>query len=125
MQNKYLLQLYIISDRDSALNQLLEYLHQWDHDFIKSLHEKPEKFELLDSQEVVFLIQATAILDYKLQEMNLPIPMWIRDKHYRFKQPVAYSRLFYHKTVEDALQDSPEAFKSRNIYFDINGLHRV
>ena len=122
--NKYLQELFDYKDEDTAMNQLLEYLKNKDKSFIKSLY-KDLDLNKCNKKEIDFLTKATALVDYYLQIHNLEIPDWIRDDRLEFNTPY-----FHSKRIDDIkkiklLYSSPAPFSARNVYFELEGIHRV
>ncbi len=65
------------------------------------------------------------MIDYYLQLHGIEVPDWLRDKKLVFDQP------YYHpKRLSDfeklKLQyTNPAPFKTRNVYYDLEGIKRV
>ena len=122
--NKYLQEFYEYPDEDSAINQLLEFLKSKDKSFLKSLN-KPIDISECDEKELVFLTKISALIDYCLQLEGMEVPHWLRDKRLVFERPY-----FHPKRIDDIgkvkLQyTNPAPFRTRNVYFDLDGLKRI
>ncbi len=122
--NEYLQELYKFSDRDTSINQLLEFLRGNDKEFIDSLATSID-LDHCTKEELAYLTIVTALIDYNLQINNLPIPLWIRDSRLNFVKPFFYSSRLNDFEKVRLLYTSPAPFKARNVYFDVAGLHRV
>ncbi|MGB4504482.1 MAG: hypothetical protein WBI44_06270 [Syntrophaceticus sp.] len=122
--NKYLQDLFNYLDEDTGLNQLLELLKYKDAKFIKSLNEGPN-LELCTDEEIRYLTITSALIDYYLQAHGIEVPNWLRDERLQFDRP------YYHpKRISDfdklKLQyTNPSPFKTRNVYFDLDGIGRI
>ena len=122
--NSYLKKLFEYPDADTGLNQLLELLNSKDAKFIDSLH-KPVDIDSCSDQEIQYLTKVSALIDYYLQLHGIEVPDWLRDKKLVFDQP------YYHpKRLSDfeklKLQyTNPAPFKTRNVYYDLEGIKRV
>jgi hypothetical protein len=122
--NKYLEELYKNTDEDTSLNQILELLKSKDKNFIESLGQ-PVKLELCDSEEIVFLIKVSAMIDYYLQINGIQVPEWLRDDRLKFDKPYYHSKRISDFDRIKLMYSSPAPFSARNVYFDIAGLIRV
>ena len=122
--NSYLQKLFEYPDADTGLNQLLELLNSKDAKFIDSLR-KPVDIDSCSDQEIQYLTKVSALIDYYLQLHGIEVPDWLRDKKLVFDQP------YYHpKRLSDfeklKLQyTNPAPFKTRNVYYDLEGIKRV
>lgn len=123
--NKYLEELFNYSDRDTSINQLLEFLKYKDSKFIYSLKKQYVNLDLCTDDEIRYLTKVSGLIDYYLQIHELDIPKWIRDERLQFDRP--YYNL---KRINDfdklKLQiQSPSPFRRRNTYFDLDSIVRV
>ena len=122
--NKYLQSLFDYQDEDTSLNQLLEMLKYKDAEFIESLNN-PVNLELCTDKEIIYLTKVSSLIDYCLQLYDIEVPEWLRDEKLSFDKP------YYHpKRISDfekiKLQyTNPSPFKTRNVYFDLEGINRV
>lgn len=123
--NSYLKMFYEYPDRDTSINQLLEFLRFKHPKFLSNIKENVPQFDLLTEDEKNFLIVASALIEYCLSDMQVAIPNWINDDFLRFKKPFFYNRRLTDRDKEHLLRESPEAFKKRNVYFLLEGLKRV
>jgi hypothetical protein len=123
--NKYLQDMFNYSDEDTSLNQLLELLKYKDAKFIKSLNDGSINLELCTDEEISYLTKTSALIDYYLQAHGIEVPNWLRDERLQFDRP------YYHpKRISDfdklKLQyTNPSPFKTRNVYFDLDGIGRI
>lgn len=122
--NKYLQDLFTYPDEDTALNQLLELLKVKDAKFIDSLKE-PVKIASCTKQELVFLTKVSALIDYHLQIHGLEVPAWLRDEQLIFAKPYYHARRINDFEKLKLQYTCPAPFKARNVYFNLQGLHRV
>ncbi len=94
--NKYLEELFNYSDRDTSINQLLEFLNYKDPNFICSLKKEYVNLDLCTNDEIRYLTKISGLIDYYLQIHELEIPIWIRDGRLLFDRP------YYHiKRISD------------------------
>ena len=122
--NEYLQELYKFSDRDTSLNQLLEFFKGNDKEFLESLVTSID-LDHCTKEELEYLTIVTALIDYNLQINNLPIPSWIRDSRLNFVKPFYHSSRLSDFEKVRLLYTCPAPFKARNVYFDLAGLRRV
>ena len=123
--NSYLKMFYEYSDRDTSINQLLEFLKFKHPKFLANIREEEPQFNLLTEEEKSFLIIASALIEYCLNDTQESIPNWINDGFLRFTEPFFYNKRITDKEKEHLLIESPSAFKKRNVYFLLEGLERV
>ncbi len=123
--NNYLKMFYEYPDRDTSINQLLEFLRFKHPKFLANIKDEIPQFDLLNEDEKCFLIIVSALLEYCLSDMQEKIPNWINDDFLRFKEPFFYNRRLTNRDKEHLLRESPETFKKRNVYFLLEGLERV
>lgn len=122
--NKYLQELFVCPDEDSALNQLLELLKSKDAKLIDSL-DRPADLNLCNDEEIVFLTKAAALVDYYLQLHGIKVPAWIRDEKLEFDQPYYHSQRLSDFGKFKLQYTNPSPFKTRNVYFDLKGIERI
>lgn len=122
--NKYLQALFEYPDRDTALNQLLEFLKSRDKSFIEALQE-PVDLDKCTTEEILYLTIASALIDYYLQIQSMDVPKWIRDERLNFDKPYYYSKRLSDFDKFKLLYTNPAPFKARNVYFDLDGISRV
>lgn len=122
--NNYLSDLYQITDLDTSINQLLEWLHFEDTDFLKSL-DVPLDLNVLTGDEQHFLTIMAAIIDYCLQLKNRPVPRWLRDDRLCFEPPYFHSKRLtdFEKVKIQCIVLGP--LKARQVYIEPDGLKRV
>jgi hypothetical protein len=123
--NSYLNSLYKYEDRDTSLNQLLDYIKSKDRGFLDSIFNEPVDLNVCDSDELFFLTISSAIIDYLFQINDVDIPEWIRDERLAFDTPYYYlKRLTDFEKVKLQFAN-PGPFRRRNVYFELDGLQRV
>ncbi len=122
--NKYLQSLFDYQDEDTGLNQLLEMLKYEDAEFIESLHN-PINLELCTDQEIIYLTKVSSLIDYYLQLHDLEVPKWLRDEKLSFDRPYYHSKRISDFEKIKLQYTNPSPFKTRNVYFDLEGINRV
>jgi hypothetical protein len=123
--NRYLQALYEYGDRDTSINQLLEFLKYMDKEFIESIHKEVPNINILDESELEFLTIAVSLMDYYFQFNKIEVPEWLRDKKLAFKKPYYYSKRLSDFEKVRLLFSNPSPFRLRNVYFDLNSLVRI
>lgn len=123
--NNYLKELYEYEDTDMSLNQLLEYIKFKDKGFIKSIFESPVNIDDCNAKEIIFLTLTAAIIDYFFQINEIDIPEWIRDERLVFEVPYYYPKRLTDFEKVKLQFSNPAPFRRRNVYFELEGLHRV
>ncbi|EKN67184.1 hypothetical protein P9E76_10960 [Schinkia azotoformans] len=122
--NKYLKSLFEYPDEDTSLNQLLELLKSKDTEFIGSLRE-PVDLDQCDDKELEYLTKVTALMDYYLQIYDIEVPSWFRDEKLMFDKPYYHSKRISDFERLRLQYTSPAPFRTRNVFFDLNGIERV
>lgn len=123
--NRFLKELFEYPDEDMNMNQLLELLKYRDTEFIDSLECEPVDLSVCNNEEIRYLTKVSALIDYYLQLHGLEVPDWLRDERLIFEKPY-----FHPKRISDfdkvRLQyTNPAPFRTRNVYFDLDGIERV
>ena len=122
--NKYLQSLFEYQDEDTSLNQLLEMLKYKDVEFIESLNN-PVNLELCTDQELIYLTKVSSLIDYYLQSHDIDVPAWLRDEKLSFDKPYYHSKRISDFGKIKLQYSSPSPFRTRNVYFDLDGINRV
>lgn len=122
--NKYLQLLFDYQDEDTSLNQLLEMLKYKDAEFIESLNN-PVNLELCTDQELIYLTKVSSLIDYYLQLHDIEVPKWLRDEKLSFDKPYYHSKRISDFEKVKLQYTNPSPFKTRNVYFDLDGINRV
>ncbi|HHW37077.1 MAG TPA: hypothetical protein GXX18_07560 [Bacillales bacterium] len=122
--NKYLKSLFEYPDEDTGINQLLELLKSKDAKFIASLME-PIDLEQCNEKELEYLTKVSALMDYYLQIYDIEVPSWFRDEKLMFDKPYYYSKRISDFEKVRLQYTSPAPFRTRNVFFDLNGIGRV
>lgn len=123
--NSALKVLFEVSDRDIAISQLLEMLKTNHEQLLRSLYEEAPNIDEFTSEELIFVIICSSIIDYSLQLNNKPIPSWIRDPRLAFIEPFYYNRRLSDFEKVKLIYSSPAPFRNRNVYLKLEGLIRV
>lgn len=123
--NKYLRNLFNYRDEDASLNQLLELLKSIDTNFINSLENEPVDLDLCNNHEIEYLTKVSALIDYYLQIHDIKVPDWIRDKRLIFDKPYYHSKRICDFEKVRLQYTNPAPFRTRNVYFDMEGIKRV
>lgn len=122
--NKYLQLLFDYQDEDTSLNQLLEMLKYKDAEFIESLNN-PVNLELCRDHELIYLTKVSSLIDYYLQLHDIEVPKWLRDEKLSFDKPYYHSKRISDFEKVKLQYTNPSPFKTRNVYFDLDGINRV
>lgn len=122
--NKYLQSLFDYQDEDTSLNQLLEMLKYKDAEFIESLNN-PVNLELCTDKEIIYLTKVSSLIDYYLQSHNIEVPQWLRDEKLSFDKPYYHSKRISDFEKVKLQYTNPSPFKTRNVYFNLDGINRV
>lgn len=122
--NKYLQSLFDYQDEDTSLNQLLEMLKYEDAEFIESLNN-PVNLELCTDKEIIYLTKVSSLIDYYLQSHNIEVPQWLRDEKLSFDKPYYHSKRISDFEKIKLQYTNPSPFKTRNVYFNLDGINRV
>lgn len=122
--NKYLQSLFDYQDEDTSLNQLLEMLKYKDAEFIESLNN-PVNLELCTDKEIIYLTKVSSLIDYYLQSHNIEVPQWLRDEKLSFDKPYYHSKRISDFEKIKLQYTNPSPFKTRNVYFNLDGINRV
>ena len=123
--NSYLNSLYKYEDRDTSLNQLLDYMKSKDKGFLDSIFNEPVDLDTCDFDELFFLTISSAIMGYFFQINDIDIPEWIRDERLAFDTPYYYSKRLTDFEKVKLQFSNPAPFRRRNVYFELDGLQRV
>ena len=123
--NKQLQALFSYPDEDTSLNQLLELLKTQNREFLDSLNNEPLDIKLCMAKEIEFLTKVSALIDYYLQIYDIEVPDWLRDEKLRFDTPYFHSRKISDFEKVKLQYTNPAPFKTRNVYFDLEGIKRV
>lgn len=122
--NKFLHSLFEYSDEDTSINQLLEFLKSKDMEFIYSLNE-PVDLELCNNDELSYLTKVSALMDYYLQIYKMDVPSWLRDEKLKFEKPYCHPKRISDFEKFKLQYTSPAPFRSKNVYFNLDGIERV
>lgn len=122
--NKYLQSLFDYQDEDTSLNQLLEMLKYKDAEFIESL-KNPIDLQLCTDQEIIYLTKVSSLIDYCLQLYDIEVPEWLRDEKLSFDKPYYHPKRISGFEKIKLQYTNPSPFKTRNVYFDLEGINRV
>ena len=122
--NKYLQLLFDYQDEDTSLNQLLEMLKYKDAEVIESLNN-PVNLELCTDQELIYLTKVSSLIDYYLQLHDIEVPKWLRDEKLSFDKPYYHSKRISDFEKVKLQYTNPSSLKTRNVYFDLDGINRV
>ncbi len=122
--NKYLQSLFDYQDEDTSLNQLLEMLKYKDAEFIESLNN-PVNLELCTDKEIIYLTKVSSLIDYYLQSHDIEVPEWLRDEKLSFDKPYYHSKRISDFEKIKLQYTNPSPFKTRNVYFNLDGINRV
>jgi len=123
--NKYLRDLFNYLDEDTSLNQLLELLKYKDMKFINILNNEPINLELCTDEEIRYLTKISALIDYYLQTHGIEVPNWLRDERLQFDIPYYHSKRISDFEKLKLQYTNPSPFKTRNVYFDLDGIGRI
>lgn len=119
--NRLLDYLLSIGDDNTSICELLELIKK-DENYVLSLcNDGVPNFDNLDEIRILSIAKLCAILDYKLGLKRLP--SWVCDKRLYYDKPVYIGRMDDFTKVKVFIF-APQAFLSRNIYFNIDGLKR-
>lgn len=95
-----------------------------DTEFIGSLRE-PVDLDQCDDKELEYLTKVTALMDYYLQIYDIEVPSWFRDERLMFDKPYYHSKRISDFEKVRMQYISPAPFRTRNVFFDLNGIERV
>jgi hypothetical protein len=123
--NRYLQALFAYSDEDTSLNQLLEFLKYKDLNFINSLSKEALDIDACNNEEIEYLTKASALIDYYLQIHGIEVPVWLRNEKLVFENPYYHSKRIKDFDKVKLQYTNPSPFRTRNVYFDLQGINRV
>lgn len=123
--NRYLQALFAYSDEDTSLNQLLEFLKYKDLNFINSLSKEALDIDACNNEEIEYLTKASALIDYYLQIHGIGVPVWLRNEKLVFENPYYHSKRIKDFDKVKLQYTNPSPFRTRNVYFDLQGINRV
>lgn len=120
--NKLLDYLLDVGDDNSSICELLELIKR-DEDYVIDLCKDGgiPNLDELNENTTLLVAKLCAILDYKIGLKRLP--SWVCDKRLYYDNPIYVGRMDDF-TRAKVFIFAPQAFLSRNIYFNIDGLKR-
>ncbi len=120
MESIYDISLLIKNGKDSAIvisNYLDEFRNATNKERIAAISSKPTG-GIMEKGAYLAAVVEQLCLDY-----NIKIPDWVNKKEYFLKEPDFYSKFENVKAI--LIQQSPAAFRRRNIFVSNNVLSRV
>ena len=123
--NKILDSLYEFNDVSSSLNQLCDLINTAPKEITRILNVQLPNLEKLTKEETRFITILASVIDYKLQELSIEVPNWLRDERLILSEPFYLDKRLDDLDKLKLFIKSTGPFRNRNVFIAVEGLTRV